>query len=237
MATRTITFLPQVFQTDANRKFLNATLDQLVTNPKFKKLNGFIGRKTSPAFKATDNYLPESTTQKQNYQLEPSVVIDSDTDYFVANYEDILNSITYHGGTVINQDRVFADNNYTFSGLFDYDKFANYGEYYWLSNGPDSVDVTASTVPTSDNLSVNRDEIDQAYFVSQYIPQNPVLVLARGGTYTFQVNQTGFPFWIQAQPGTSGGYDFQSNISTREVYGVTNNGTDVGTVKIGRAHV
>ena len=77
MATRTITFLPQVFQTDANRKFLNATLDQLVTNPKFKKLNGFIGRKTSPAFKATDNYLPELTTQKQNYQLEPSVVIDS----------------------------------------------------------------------------------------------------------------------------------------------------------------
>ena len=106
MATRTITFLPQVFQTDSNRKFLNATLDQLVTNPKFKKINGFIGRKTSPAFKSTDNYLPEPTTRKQNYQLEPSVVVDSDTEYFVANFADILDSITYHGGTVANQDRV-----------------------------------------------------------------------------------------------------------------------------------
>jgi len=230
MATRTITFLPQVFQTDANRKFLNATLDQLVTNPKFKKLNGFIGRKTSPAFKPTDNYLPEITTRKQNYQLEPSVVVDSDSEYFVANYADILDSITYHGGNVTNQDRVFKDTNYTFSGLFDYDKFANYGEYYWLSNGPDSVDVTASLVSTSDNLSVSRNVLDQAYNVSDYSVQNPVLILARGGTYTFQVNQSGFPFYIQAQAGTSGGYDFQPNISTREVFGVENNGTDVGTV-------
>ena len=230
MATRTITFLPQVFQTDTNRKFLNATLDQLVTNPKFKKINGFIGRKTSPAFKSTDNYLPEPTTRKQNYQLEPSVVVDSSSEYFVANFADILDSINYHGGNITNQDRVFTDDNYTYAGLFDYDKFINYNQYYWLPNGPDSVDVTAAAISTSDNLSVSRNITDQAYNISDYFEQNPVLILARGGTYTFQVNQSGFPFYIQAQPGTSGGYTWQPSISTREVYGVENNGTDVGTV-------
>ena len=46
MATRkTYKFLPTVFQSDANKKFLSATLDQLVTEPNLDTLYGYIGRK------------------------------------------------------------------------------------------------------------------------------------------------------------------------------------------------
>ncbi len=38
MATvRSVDFLPEIFQTDANKQFLAATLDQLIQEPKFKK--------------------------------------------------------------------------------------------------------------------------------------------------------------------------------------------------------
>ena len=42
MATRTINFLPKIFQTDHNKKFLNATLDQFTTEPNVARINGKI---------------------------------------------------------------------------------------------------------------------------------------------------------------------------------------------------
>ena len=69
MVTRTISLLPAIFRSDANRKFLNATLDQLITDPKFKNVNGYIGRKSTLAYKETDSYVVEDSVTKQNYQF------------------------------------------------------------------------------------------------------------------------------------------------------------------------
>ena len=77
MATRTIKLLPQIFQTDHNKKFLNATLDQLVTKTSLGRIHGYIGRSTSRAHAQGDNYLPELTLERQQYQLEPGVVVDT----------------------------------------------------------------------------------------------------------------------------------------------------------------
>ena len=44
-AFKTHNFLPEIFQTETNKKFLNATVDQLVTEPNFKRVSGYIGRK------------------------------------------------------------------------------------------------------------------------------------------------------------------------------------------------
>lgn len=51
---------------------------------------------------------------------------------------------------------------------------------------------------------------------------NPTLTLKRGGTYTFNVSASGHPFWIKT---------FQTT-GTEDAYntGVTNNGTDSGTI-------
>jgi len=52
---------------------------------------------------------------------------------------------------------------------------------------------------------------------------NGTISVVRGGTYTFQVNASGHPFWIQTSPGAHN----PANVVTS---GVTNNGDDDGTI-------
>ena len=51
---------------------------------------------------------------------------------------------------------------------------------------------------------------------------DPTLTLTEGQTYTFNVNATGHPFWIKTVSSTGTGNTYNS--------GVTNNGTDSGTI-------
>ena len=79
---RTVDFLPEIFQTSTNRQFLGATLDQLVQEPKFKKTQGYVGRRVGPGVNANDRYVVEPNKTRTDYQLQPGVVIkkpDSDT--------------------------------------------------------------------------------------------------------------------------------------------------------------
>jgi len=56
---KTVNLLPQQFQTDVNKKFLNATLDQLTSPGTNDILNGFVGRRDVDNFKTTDAYIVE----------------------------------------------------------------------------------------------------------------------------------------------------------------------------------
>jgi len=40
---RTLDLLPEIFQTDTNRQFLSATLDQLTQEPNFVRTQGYVG--------------------------------------------------------------------------------------------------------------------------------------------------------------------------------------------------
>jgi len=231
---KTSNFLPEVFKTDANKKFLNATLDQLVTQPDLRNINAYIGRKFAPTFKSTDNYQPEPTALRQNYQLEPSVVVKNkitgETELF-SSYIDLLQQVKHHGGITDNQSRMFSGESYSFDGKFDFDKFVNFNQYYWLTDGPNSVDVYGSQIPTAQTFTVTRNPVTGSYlFSTAGSVQNPTVRLAYGGVYKFIVDQPGFPFWIQTTAGTSGTKNNQTNLSSRDVFGVENNGADVGTV-------
>ena len=57
------------------------------------------------------------------------------------------------------------------------------------------------------------------------------LTLARGGSYTFNIDQPGNQFWIQSQPGISGVDPNVATLTTRNVFGVANNGADSGVIK------
>ena len=233
---KTSNFLPEVFRTDANKKFLNATLDQLVTQPDLRNVNGYVGRKFAPTFKSTDNYQPEPTALRQNYQLEPSVVVKNkttgNTDFF-SSYVDLLQEIEHNGGIIDNQSRLFANESYSFNGLFDFDKFVNFNQYYWLVDGPDSVPVFGSSVPTTETFTVTRNPSTGTYmFSTSGSVENPTIKVARGGVYKFIINQPGYPFWIQTSGGVTGTKPNQTNVSSRTVLGVTNNGIDVGTVTL-----
>ena len=89
---RTVDFLPEIFQTPVNRQFLAATLDQLVQEPKFKKSEGFIGRRIGPGVNPQDGYVIEPTAVRNQYQLEPGVCqINPDDTH------DVVDTITYPG--------------------------------------------------------------------------------------------------------------------------------------------
>jgi len=233
MASRkTLKFLPTIFQTDTNSKFLSATLDQLIAEPELKTIHGYIGRKFAPTYKNKDSYLVESLTERQNYQLEPSIVARDDQQNitFFASYIDLLNKIDYYGGITTDHSRLFASEYYSFNPQISYDKFINFTQYFWLPNGPDSVDVYTGSVPLTDTITVHRDSTTNKYRFESTGRNNGTLILARGGVYTFEVNQPGHPFWIQTELGIDGLVNSTPGISSREVLGVTNNGADVGTI-------
>lgn len=230
--TRTVDLLPPIFQTQTNRQFLSATLDQLTQEPQFQKTQGYIGRRVGPGVTVDQNYVTEPTAQRSNYQLEPGVLrLDPDNNTKILDaitYPGILDSLSTQGANVTRADRLFTSEYYTFDPFVDYDKFVNYGQYYWVPEGPEPVDVSATDIPYTDNFLVSG--TSSGYIVAGLPGSNPTLYLARGGTYTFTLNQPGQNFWIQATPGVSGKLPFYPNISSRTVFGVVNNGEDQGTV-------
>jgi len=338
---RSVDFLPEIFQTDVNKQFLAATLDQLIQEPKFKKTQGFIGRTVGPGVNPNEKYVVEPTKVRADYQLEPGIISlkpDTNTIEDVITYPGLLDSLDYQGGSSARPDRLFESEYYTWDPFVDWDTFINFSQYFWLPGGPGAVDVAATGVPATDNFVVTR--ANGVYTFSGLNGDNPTIDLVRGGSYTFQVEQndketvnyrvsnsgtsayvidytnnptltlargntyvfnlnlngvfpfyiktaattglnnvyssgvtnngavtglvtfvvpqdapdtlyyssstqsnmrgqlniidgtsgTGPGFWIQAAPGISGKMPATPNISSRDVYGVTNNGEDLGTI-------
>ncbi len=228
---RTVDLLPEIFRTSTNRQFLAATLDQVTQEPQVKRTQGWIGRRIGPGVVPTDNYVTEPTAQRANYQLEPGVVFlkpDTNTVDDAVPYPGIIDALNVRGANTARQDRLFQSEYYAFDPFCDLDKFVNYSQYYWLPQGPDSVDVSKTLVPLTDDFEVTRG--NTAYTFEQVAGENPIITLVRGGNYRFSVNQPGHGFWIQAAPGTSGTLPQSPNISSRDVLGVANNGADGGDV-------
>lgn len=224
-------FLPEIFQTPANKQLLRSTLDQLTQNPKLKPTQGYIGRKIGPGVTASDSYVLEPTQTRTNYQLEPGVVQTNDNGNEIKNtitYPGIIDSLALQGSNTTRDDRLFDSEYYSFDPMVDFDKYVNFGQYYWVPAGPDSVSVFANAIPIRATYDVKYE--NTGYTFSSYPGTLPTISLAREGEYNFNVSDSGRNFWIQSQPGTSGVLAQQPNQSSRDVLGVTNNGDDFGTI-------
>jgi hypothetical protein len=232
MATRrTVDLLPEIFRTSTNRQFLGATLDQMTQEPSIRRTNGYVGRRVGPGVNPADNYVVEPTDTRVNYQLEPGVAFlkpQTNTVLDAITYPGMIDALALQGADVTRQDRLFESEYYSWDPFCDLDKFTNYSQYYWLPQGPDSVDISGTGIPLTDSFEVTR--TDTAYEFTGYSGLNPAITLIRGGNYTFDINQPGFNFWIQAAPGVNGRMPATPNISSRNVLGVINNGTSQGTV-------
>lgn len=187
---RSVDFLPEIFQTPVNRQFLAATLDQLIQEPKFQKTQGFVGRRVGPGVNPEDRYVIEPTKTRNDYQLEPGVVgLEPGTNNIndVITYPGINDALRLQGAYTNNSDRLYTSEYYAWDPFVDFDKFVNYQQYYWLPSGPLDVDVSSSTVLSTDNFVVTR--ANGTYTFSGVAGTNPALTLVRGGSYTFQVAQ------------------------------------------------
>ena len=155
---RTVDFLPEIFQTSTNKQVLNATLDQLVQEPQFKKTQGFVGRKVGPGVNANDKYVVEPTKSRTDYQLEPGVVSvnpDDNTKIVdVITYPGINDALTLEGANTTKTDRLYTSEFYSWDPFIDFDKFVNYAQYYWQPYGPLPINVYSGAVPvTTDEVA------------------------------------------------------------------------------------
>ena len=205
--TRSVDFLPEIFQTSTNRQVLAATLDQLIQEPQLKRIQGFVGRRVGPGVIPGDQYVTEPTATRTNYQLEPGVIqIDPTDGHQVVDaitYPGITDALNLQGAITANADQLYTSEYYSWDPFIDFDKFVNYAQYYWLPAGPNSVDVFTGAVPLTDNFVVTR--ANGAYTFSGQAGNNPNLTLVRGGSYTFQIaqNETSSVNYRVSNQGTS----------------------------------
>ena len=86
--------LPKFYQTPSNKKFLQSTIDQLFQPGSLTKVSGYVGRENAKASVGTDLYIEASDKLRQDYQLEPSAVIQ---DYLgnTAFFKDYIDHINH----------------------------------------------------------------------------------------------------------------------------------------------
>ena len=233
---RTLNFLPEIFQTAPNKQFLSSTLDQVVQQPDLKKQQGYIGSKFGYGIKSTDHYIPEIDNVRNNYQLEPAVTFTEPLTKKVTDlltYPGLLDALKLQGSVVDNNDTLFSNQFYSWDSFVDLDKLVNYSQYYWVPNGPEAVTVSTGTLFKKLDYTITSNTNSYIYTINEsgetLTNTNPVIVLLRGGTYTFTINQSS-KFWIQTKPGLTGIDLSNPTVSTREISGVENNGTNNGVI-------
>ena len=126
-----VNFLPDFYQTPANKKFLQATLDQLYQPGTVTKTSGFIGRENAKAATGTDVYVQAASTVRQNYQLEPGMVIKDNLGNvtFFKDYQDYINQLNVFGANTKDHARLNAQEFYSWDPHIDWDKFVNFQDY------------------------------------------------------------------------------------------------------------
>ena len=192
-----VEFLPKFFRTEANRKFLQGTLDQLIQPGVAEKLSGYIGRETAKAYTPKDNYVGDVSADRTNYQLEPAAVIKDNLDNvtFYKDYNDYMNQLGSFGANKDNHSRVNNQESYGWNPNIDWDKFVNFREYYWLPTGPTTVPVRGQSKDIVSTYTVTtEDQGDNIAFVfNDGLTRNPTIKLYKGQTYRFEVNTPGHP--------------------------------------------
>lgn len=142
---RSYKFLPEVFQTAINRKFLNNTFDNLVAPGTTHQLNNYIGRRQSQGGRVGDNWLAEpNNTLRTAYQVEVGAASqEADGSYsFGATFEDLILSLQHYGANVSELSSLLKDDFKPADFKIDLDKLVNFRQYYWLPQGPDAVPIS-----------------------------------------------------------------------------------------------
>lgn len=130
-------FLPRYLRSDVNKKFLDATLDQLIGNGSTERINAFYGSKTGIVNNPQQDFYQTSANKlKEDFRLAPGIVSVPDDlteeKKVHLTYDDIINRIDYLKGLTNNHDRLFQDINYVWRSIINPNKLINFNDYYWF---------------------------------------------------------------------------------------------------------
>ena len=197
-----VNLIPSFFKTDANKRFLQATVDQLVTPGTVKKVNGFVGRPYSKSTTGTDLFVEAPNLIRQNYQLEPALTVQDtlgNTTFF-KDYIDYINQLGVFGANVSNHARLNKQEFYSWNPHIDWDKFVNFQNYYWLSYGPDTIKIFGQQLTSQSTYKIALEyqgQNTQYVFTPDGLTPNPAIKLYRGQTYKFIISSPSNPISIK----------------------------------------
>ena len=195
---KSVDFLPNIFKTETNDKFLSGVLDPLIQPGKVDKITGYIGRRYGKTYKGTDVYLDTDATLRSRYQLEPGVTVENNqkVNRFY-DYLDFKNILKYFGNNNERDDKITYQEHYSWNPPIDWDKFINYREYYWVPSGPPTVPVFGQTQSVVSTYKVSQGTQSTWVFTPDGFTNNPTITLYRGQTYNFNVNSPDEPFTLR----------------------------------------
>ena len=221
--------LPRYYRTDSNKKFLQATVDQLIQPGTVKKVNGYVGRQNSKSTTGEDIFVQAADSVRQNYQLEPGLIIKDELENttFFKDYQDYINQINVFGGNVKNHSRVNQQEFYSWDPHINWDKFVNFQQYFWLPYGPDPIKIVGAqeSIVSTYKVEIKAEADNNTYvFYPNGLIQNPSIQLYRGQTYRFEINSPGNPFSIKTKriDGETYRYDIPE---------ITGNAVEVGVIE------
>lgn len=139
--------LPGFLQSHSDiEKFFKGVVNHFFEPAEIEEISGFIGRR-STVFNANDFYIPETTSSRQNYQLEPAVVSKDSEETINAYrfYEDLVDNLRVQGSLTNNHSRLFESEFWTWCPPINPDMLINFSNYYWLEEGPPVIEVTENT--------------------------------------------------------------------------------------------
>lgn len=217
--------LPGIFQTEKNKRFISSTVDQLIEPTVLDRLNAYVGQRYRPSYRKNDLFLDESSSDRQNYQLEPTVIYKTDGENvdFATTYIDTINKIQTDGGSTSSHARLWNQTHYSYQPPVNIDKLSNYRQYYWLENDLPNITSLLGTPGSEITFSVTNSGFE-GYSFTHKTTINPDIIVYKGNTYNFDVSALGHPFLIKTKLGTGTGNQFEDY--------VTNNGADKGTVTL-----
>ena len=134
-------YLPNVFQTKLNKKWLDGTFDTLVSKGGLEDIDSYVGNKSGKHSVYGDVYFD---TNRDNLQLEPGIVSDSRI-----TFDDVAQGINIYFDE-FNYSKGYSTQSYVYNPPIDKDKYLNYSSYYWAPNLPvyasDNTNGTATYV-------------------------------------------------------------------------------------------
>lgn len=228
-------FLPKFYQTDANKKFLTATLDQLTQPGTVKKINGYIGRENAKATTGDDLFISAADKVRQHYQLEPGIVIKDEignTTYF-KDYIDYINQLGVFGANTSNHRRLNLQEFYSWDPHINWDKIVNFQNYYWIPSGPDSIKIYGqqASIESTYQIKIQPERNNNTYIFSPGGPvQNPTIKLYRGQTYKFEINSPSNPFTIKTGRSSGNNDIYTTGIVYDDTVSTNLNSVETGTI-------
>lgn len=150
-------FLPSVFRTTKIKNFMDSTSETLFSENNSENKLFYVGRRVGGLYSPLKDYYAEEISKiREDYQLEPSLVVrdkDTNTVEDVLFYEDLIRSLSNDGVQVQDHGKMFESVRYSYAPPIDMDMFVNYSDYYWYPEGGFAIEVSANPSDIEGKLS------------------------------------------------------------------------------------